>query len=56
VRLQPPELAAVDTWRDQQEDQPSRPEAVRRLVRKGLEAEPVQQKPPKGRKGARKPA
>jgi hypothetical protein len=36
VRVQPDDLAAVDAWRDKQEDQPSRPEAIRRLVEIGL--------------------
>ena len=51
VRLQPAELDQVDAWRQQQDGEPSRPEAIRRLVRKGLEAEPVQpQKPVKRRR------
>lgn len=37
VRLQPEQLAAVDAWAEKQEDDPSRPEAIRRLVTKGLE-------------------
>jgi hypothetical protein len=32
VRLQAPELAALDAWRKEQPDLPSRPEAIRRLV------------------------
>jgi len=36
VRLQPEPLAAVDAWREDQPDQPTRPEAIRRLVEKGL--------------------
>jgi hypothetical protein len=36
VRLQPEQLAAVDTWREAQDGVPSRPEAVRRLIDKGL--------------------
>jgi hypothetical protein len=39
VRLQPPELACVDEWAAEQEDKPSRPEALRRLSNIGLEAE-----------------
>lgn len=54
VRLQPGELAQVDAWRQQQDGEPSRPEAIRRLVRKGLDAEPVPAQKP--RKGDRKPA
>jgi len=37
VRLQPDDLAALDAWRLKQPDNPSRPEAVRRLIQKGLE-------------------
>lgn len=36
VRLQPEPLAAVDAWRQDQPDKPTRPEAIRRLVEKGL--------------------
>jgi len=36
VRLQPDQLAKVDAWRDAQDDKPSRPEAIRRLVDKAL--------------------
>lgn len=36
VRLQPDQLAAVDAWAAKQEDGPSRPEAIRRLVEKAL--------------------
>jgi len=39
VRLQPDQLEAIDTWAEKQEDRPSRPEAVRRLVSKGLSSE-----------------
>jgi len=38
VRLQPTALKHVDSWAAQQEDEPSRPEAIRRLVERGLEA------------------
>ncbi|KTW00162.1 hypothetical protein NS355_05045 [Sphingomonas yabuuchiae] len=37
VRMPAEELAGVDEWRADQGDQPTRPEAIRRLVRKGLE-------------------
>jgi hypothetical protein len=37
VRLQPDQLAEVDIWAAAQEDKPSRPEAIRRLVAWGLE-------------------
>lgn len=36
VRFQPDQLAEIDTWAAKQEDKPSRPEAVRRLVKRGL--------------------
>lgn len=36
VRLQPDDLAAVDAWRDEQDDSPSRPEAIRMLLRQSL--------------------
>ena len=38
VRMGEAEIAAVDSWRDGQGDQPSRPEAIRRLVEAGLAA------------------
>jgi hypothetical protein len=43
------DLAAIDAWREQQEDQPDRAEAVRRLVRAGLtiEAKPMKKAPSK---------
>lgn len=36
VRLQPEQLAKVDQWRERQDDKPSRPEAIRRLVASAL--------------------
>lgn len=36
VRLQPDQLAALDRWISGQREQLSRPEAIRRLVEKGL--------------------
>ena len=36
VRLQTDSLAAVDEWRRKQEDLPSRPEAIRRLLNAAL--------------------
>jgi hypothetical protein len=36
VRLQPTELSRVDDWVAAQDDKPSRPEAIRRLVEIGL--------------------
>jgi hypothetical protein len=32
VRLQPPELALLDAWRATEPDEPTRPEAIRRLL------------------------
>jgi len=37
VRMHPPQLGAVDAWIARQADEPSRPEAVRRLVEQALE-------------------
>jgi hypothetical protein len=37
VRLQPPELALLDEWAAAQEDKPSRPEAMRRLMQLQLQ-------------------
>lgn len=36
VRLSEADLAALDSWIEAQDDQPSRPEAVRRLLRMAL--------------------
>jgi hypothetical protein len=36
VRFPPPELSKLDEWIADQHDEPSRPEAVRRLVERGL--------------------
>lgn len=41
MRLQPEDLAALDSWIDAQEDQPSRPEAVRKLMRLGMTAQAI---------------
>lgn len=48
LRWQPPELDAIDAWRRQQSDLPSRPEAIRRLVSVGLDAstKPARKAPP----------
>jgi hypothetical protein len=40
TRFPPDELRALDEWIDRQADQPSRPEAVRRLVGRQLAVEP----------------
>ncbi|NML96327.1 hypothetical protein HHL27_22050 [Novosphingobium sp. TW-4] len=37
VRLQPHQLGKVDAWAEAQPDKPTRPEAIRRLVEKGLQ-------------------
>jgi hypothetical protein len=39
VRLQPDELEAVDQWRDDALGRPSRPEAIRRLIKRGLRSD-----------------
>jgi hypothetical protein len=36
VRLQPNDLAKVDSWAARQDDKPSRPEAIRRLLDQAL--------------------
>lgn len=36
LTLPPDQLAALDAWASEQGDAPTRPEAVRRLVQKGL--------------------
>jgi hypothetical protein len=36
VRLQPDDLEAVDSWIAKQDDAPTRPEAIRTLLRKAL--------------------
>jgi hypothetical protein len=36
VRMHKPMLGAIDKWRAQQEDEPTRPEAIRRLVAQAL--------------------
>jgi hypothetical protein len=36
VRLQPDALSKLDAWRAMQDDKPTRPEAIRRLVEKAL--------------------
>jgi hypothetical protein len=42
VRVQPPEMARLDEWISRQPDpKPSRPEAMRRLVEKGLASDGV---------------
>jgi hypothetical protein len=38
VRIPPAEIEPIDKWREKQDDEPSRPEAIRRLVELGLKA------------------
>ena len=38
VRLERQRLQALDKWRRDQDDFPTRPEAIRRLIKMGLEA------------------
>lgn len=38
VRIQPDQIEKIDAWSDKQKDEPSRPEAIRRLVEIGLKA------------------
>jgi len=40
VRLQPAALTAVDKWAAAQDDLPSRPEAIRRLIEMALNSKP----------------
>lgn len=37
VRLSETDLAALDSWIDAQDDQPSRPEAIRRILKDAVE-------------------
>lgn len=39
VRVQPDQLTALDAWIEHQPDTLSRPEAVRRLIEKGLKGQ-----------------
>ncbi len=39
VRIQRHQLDKIDNWRDQQSDNPGRPEAIRRLVEQALNQE-----------------
>jgi hypothetical protein len=38
VRIERPQIVALDDWRRQQTDLPSRPEAIRRMIKLGLKA------------------
>jgi len=40
VRMHPPQIGALDAWIAHQADEPTRPEAIRRLVKKALAEEP----------------
>ena len=50
VRVLPPLMAKLDGWIGKQDDSPTRPEAIRRLVEKGLSLKPLP--PGKPHKGA----
>jgi hypothetical protein len=52
LRLHPPLLTNLDNWIAGQDDSPSRPEAIRRLVEKGLTAESTAR--PRSKKTAQK--
>lgn len=41
VRIPSDELNLIDDWRSKQRPIPSRPEAIRRLIEMGLQAEPL---------------
>jgi hypothetical protein len=41
VRLHNPTLGALDAWRAAQEGEPSRPEAIRRMIAQALAATPA---------------
>jgi hypothetical protein len=47
VRLHQPLLGAIDDWCESQLSRPTRPEAIRRLVERGLAAEVGGQRKPK---------
>jgi hypothetical protein len=36
VRIEPDDLELLDLWRNEQSDKPGRPEAIRRLVQRGV--------------------
>jgi hypothetical protein len=40
LRLLPEQLSALDSWIERQDNKPSRPEAIRRLIERGLKARP----------------
>jgi len=53
TRWHPPTLKAIDGWRRQQQDAPSRAEAIRRLVEFALEGiPPTKQRSPQARSKA----
>jgi hypothetical protein len=45
VRLHNPTLGALDAWRAAQEGEPSRPEAIRRMIEQVLAAAPKRGRP-----------
>jgi hypothetical protein len=44
VRMNPAQLTELDAWRDNQSENLSRPEAIRRLIEVGLSAQPAPEK------------
>jgi hypothetical protein len=50
VRLHQPLLGAIDDWCESQLSRPTRPEAIRRLVERGLAVETSARKPKRTRK------
>jgi hypothetical protein len=49
TRFPPDELDDLDAWMSKQDEELSRPEAVRRLVRQALAAAPAPRKPKAGK-------
>lgn len=45
VRIERPWLTVLDTWRSEQTDLPTRPEAIRRLIQIGLNATKTKSSP-----------
>ena len=52
VRTPRDTLGALDAWIARQPDAPSRPEAIRRLLAAGLQAETEAEKPTRGKRRA----
>jgi len=45
MRWHEPLLGMIDAWAAKQDDKPKRPDAIRRLVERGLASEPAAVKP-----------